>query len=338
MNSTSQEAQRLVDHLQEGESTYSDVQDLRALLAGHAAALAPKVLERIAALTTATDHGWNFVTGEEYSERVDCAPAARLARAELERRRRGGHGLGRAERERARRRSSFAAMARRPRAQHFGLLVSGLADPDLDVRVRAAAALGKLGERKAVPALARALGSPDSALREAAATALGRLGGPRACAALRARLGDDTDTVVAKVAAALGAQRDARAVGPLVALVGPSWNDYAEPHVLRALQRIGRPAVAAVRRAVLTQRYERARFIPLLARLDPRGAPAVLAPLVGEEDAGTVDAAIEALGALGGKAALAALEDQVSRIRPFHRSFGTLRRALARAAKRRRRP
>ena len=69
-------------------------------------------------------------------------------------------------------------------------LVATLRHPLPDRAVHAAATLGRLGERKAVPALCEALRAPDPYLQAEAAAALERLGDPRAVPALAGLLMD----------------------------------------------------------------------------------------------------------------------------------------------------
>lgn len=59
-------------------------------------------------------------------------------------------------------------------------LKAALDDPDSGVRNRALKALQELGDRRAVPAIAKLLDDPVDGIREAAAVALGELGGKRA--------------------------------------------------------------------------------------------------------------------------------------------------------------
>jgi HEAT repeat protein len=60
------------------------------------------------------------------------------------------------------------------------LFLAILCDPDRDLRQAAAEALGRLGERRAEPALARTLRDPDAVVRSAAEQALQALAEARA--------------------------------------------------------------------------------------------------------------------------------------------------------------
>jgi hypothetical protein len=60
-----------------------------------------------------------------------------------------------------------------------------LGDPSYKVRVQAALVLGKLGDRRAVPALVKALKDENSSVRGVSCSSLGRLGDPSAVPALR---------------------------------------------------------------------------------------------------------------------------------------------------------
>ncbi len=61
-----------------------------------------------------------------------------------------------------------------------------LTDPSYKVKVQAALVLGKLGDKRAVPALLEALRDDNETVRGMAALSLGKLGDPRAQPALRA--------------------------------------------------------------------------------------------------------------------------------------------------------
>jgi hypothetical protein len=69
-------------------------------------------------------------------------------------------------------------------------------DPSYKVRVQAALVLGKLSDRRAVPALVQALHDENETVRGAAATSLGRLGDRGAAAALMASSTGDSSEFV----------------------------------------------------------------------------------------------------------------------------------------------
>jgi HEAT repeat protein len=96
------------------------------------------------------------------------------------------------------------------------LLILALRDPEEGVRAAAAEALGRLGDAQAVEPLILALRDPDVRVRAAAAEALGRLGDPRAVEPLILALRDPDVGVRAKAAEALGRLGDPRAVEPLI--------------------------------------------------------------------------------------------------------------------------
>ena len=80
--------------------------------------------------------------------------------------------------------------------------------------------LGRLGDKRAVPAIMAALQDPDPQLRRQAAQSLGELRSPRAFHVLVDALREDADVEVRKMgAAALGSLRDGRAYRPLVRIL-----------------------------------------------------------------------------------------------------------------------
>ncbi len=68
-------------------------------------------------------------------------------------------------------------------------------DPSYKVRVQAALVLGKLGDRRATPALIQALKDENESVRGVAATSLGKLGDRSAAAALRDATKDSSEFV-----------------------------------------------------------------------------------------------------------------------------------------------
>lgn len=99
---------------------------------------------------------------------------------------------------------------------HVAPLVEILKDRNTDNRRAAAAALGKIGNRRATPHLLVILADDSSEVREAAARALGQLRDEQAVAGLVALLNDDNQEVLEAAAAALGAIGDPQAIEPLI--------------------------------------------------------------------------------------------------------------------------
>lgn len=104
-------------------------------------------------------------------------------------------------------------------------LVTVLKDSCVDVREKAAEALGELGDALAVGPLIAALRDSNQGVRMMVASALGKLGDARAVGPLIAALRDSDRDVRATAAGALGKLGDARAVGPLIAALGDSDRD-----------------------------------------------------------------------------------------------------------------
>lgn len=89
-----------------------------------------------------------------------------------------------------------------------------LGDPSYKVKVQAALVLGKLNDRRAVPALLEALRDDNDTVRGMAALSLGKLGDPRAVDGLTRIKGDSSDFVRANVAKALATLGGGPSEGP----------------------------------------------------------------------------------------------------------------------------
>lgn len=86
-----------------------------------------------------------------------------------------------------------------PKPELFTLLLQALADPVVDVRCEAAAALGNLSYPQGIPQLTELLNYPDLESRKAAALALMKIGDPQVLAPLNARLAQETEAPVQAV-------------------------------------------------------------------------------------------------------------------------------------------
>jgi HEAT repeat protein len=127
-------------------------------------------------------------------------------------------------------------------------LISALQHPDVETRYRAAIALGEIGDPAAVEALSRALEDENSGVRWEAAEALGKIGKP-ALGILIEALGRDDDDIRWRAAIALGEIGDESAVDTLVRSLS-DHDPYVRSRVVRALAKIGAPAVEPLIEAV----------------------------------------------------------------------------------------
>lgn len=93
---------------------------------------------------------------------------------------------------------------------------------DSETVIYAAWSLGSLGDPAAVPDLVRLASHEDAGIRKAATHALGAFGEPEAGAALRSALGDATDDVRWNAALALGRRRDPAATPVLLQMLDRS--------------------------------------------------------------------------------------------------------------------
>lgn len=124
-------------------------------------------------------------------------------------------------------------------------LVAQLRSHDVTVRSDAAHHLGKLGDERAVPALAEALADPDEYVRKSAVAALRRIGGTSTMEALRTALGDRSEQVVLQAVNGLRDMRDKGAVEPLIRVLARRERSLQLAST-EALVRIGGDAVPAL--------------------------------------------------------------------------------------------
>lgn len=188
------------------------------------------------------------------------------------------------------------------------VLVDQLARDEVDTRRAAVAALGRIGDRRAVPALVALLEADDRPLLVSAAGALARIGDGRAFEPLLALVGDHDVAVRQAAVAALNSIGHASLpdrVGPLL--------DAADRNVREAAVRIagyfGYPGCAErlLARAADPDEGVRAAALEHLPYLDHPRVADVLVEAVGRETPRARAAAAHALAAIDTPAAAAAL-------------------------------
>lgn len=161
-------------------------------------------------------------------------------------------------------------------------LSSALADHSPRVRAAAAAGIAERREAAAVPLLAACLTKDkDAFVRKMAAYALGGFRGSDRTAALMAALTDKDPEVRGAAAVSLGVFADAEAVAPLTAALSDK-NAFVRAHAARALGVNGAAAIQSV---------------PTLKKL-----------LTSQDDGEVRRQAATALGSIGDRSALTALE------------------------------
>jgi HEAT repeat protein len=200
------------------------------------------------------------------------------------------------------------------------LIAAALRDEDCWVCLRAAEALGKIGDPRAVEHLIVALHDGDSGVRGNAATALGMIGDPRAVEHLIVALQDEDSGVCRHVAAALSGIGDPRAVEHLITALGSAdWN--VRGNAALALGGIDDKRSVEPLIAVLgdEEPYVREQAVESLGKIgDPRAVEPLIVALQDEdshdEDLDLPWHAAVALGRIGDKRAveplIVALQDE----------------------------
>lgn len=166
--------------------------------------------------------------------------------------------------------------------QAIPALTSALNDPSERVRAHAITGLARLSDSSLVSIIAARLAQDKKPfVRKTAAYALGKFGSPEGTAALIAALKDKDIEVRGAAAVALGEYADQTAIAPLIGALADK-SDFVRAHSARALGVNGRAASQAV---------------PLLIKL-----------LTSDKDLHVKRLAATALGQIGERAALPALE------------------------------
>jgi HEAT repeat protein len=204
--------------------------------------------------------------------------------------------------------AAIAALGRLGDRQAVPPLLAKLDDLDAIARVTAIEVLGRLGDRQAVPPLLTKLDDPENFIRRTAIEALGRLGDRQAVPPLLTKLDDFDATTRVTAIEALGRLGDRQAVPPLLAKLDDPEN-YIRVTAIEALGRLGDRQAVPPLLAKLDDPKPQIRWIAIeaLGRLGDRQAvPPLLAKLDDPENF-IRWIAIEALGRLGDQQATESL-------------------------------
>jgi HEAT repeat protein len=213
-----------------------------------------------------------------------------------------------------------------------GLLARVGREPDLNVREDITWALVRMGEKAVAPLIAL-LGDGDAAVRHHAAHTLGKIGDPRAIPALADTLQDGDLNVVSKTAFVLGQIGDAAAVPALAGLIGHADSEV-QTAAGQALEAFGAAAMPALLVALRSDRWQtREHAAEILGALQRIEAVDRLAEAASDEHPHVRLAAVTALGEVGGAAAQAALEQ--AKTHPDERVQTLAARLIVRLSRRR---
>ena len=230
----------------------------------------------------------------------------------------------------------------RPLVCYVQALISREYCKSYDPRLKAARALGELGDRRAVPALVYALGDPERNFREEVIDALGRLGDDRAVGPLSrilahawaernrfhslrslARMNTDTSwmglidnlhlldysRVYAEALRVLVKARQRRAIPKMLKMMESGVSDYAP--TARALRLLGHTGLAEEMLELLKHphSWERQIAVETLGGFGDERAVEPVIEALGDDDCGVRAAAARALGHLGDTNAVQPLVD-----------------------------
>jgi HEAT repeat protein len=173
---------------------------------------------------------WYFIAKKEWSQLVDLGPDAIPS-------------LGKVidDKDDTIRNAALETISRIGQ-QGCDVLISALHDKHPENRLHAAAALGKLYERKAIPALGRCLSDLDARVRRAAVESLGRMGEQECINPIIMALKDEDANVRCSAIRYVSQFNDRRALELFIPMLGDSIPIVSQ-EVVKALILIGQDAV-----------------------------------------------------------------------------------------------
>jgi cyclophilin family peptidyl-prolyl cis-trans isomerase/HEAT repeat protein len=186
------------------------------------------------------------------------------------------------------------------RAYDAPILDAASASPEPSVRARAALALGRIGDERAVAPLRTLLSDASPAVREQAAFAAGILGDPSLSAALAARLADGDERVVARAAWAIGMLGQKEGAESLASALRAAATPARRVACLRGIWRFSEEAAAAAAPfAADADPSVRTAVLYALARRPQASSLALLTAGLSDPDPQTAASCARALGLVG---------------------------------------
>jgi HEAT repeat protein len=201
------------------------------------------------------------------------------------------------------------------------ILLEQLTAADLDVRRAAILALGRIGDRRATPALVSAL-TREPALLAETAQALGRISDERGFEPLLALLGHEELAVRQAAVAAVAALGDPRTAAAMTRLLATA-NATIRESALRIVEavRCEECVEAVIAACDDTSEAVRAAAVEALAAVGGRRAVATMVDALAQGSSRVREAAARALGAVHDPLAGAALTDALADANPWVRYF-----------------
>jgi len=200
-------------------------------------------------------------------------------------------------------------------------LLGHLDDTSPHVRRAVIRALARLGDRQAVVPLIGKIQDSRALVRRSVARALGELGDPRASSALLLALRDNDESVRIAALVALGRLHDKQATLAIVSLLHDDPRQPVRAAALGALAHIPSPEGLEALVAALGSDNPDSSTSPVrsaLAEVGARAVPRLLECLVGQPSPRLADGCALALGEIGSRRAVHAIESALRRgvVRP----------------------
>jgi cyclophilin family peptidyl-prolyl cis-trans isomerase/HEAT repeat protein len=192
-------------------------------------------------------------------------------------------------------------------------IVAAASSPDAALRARTALAIGRIGDPKGGPVLARLLADPDPATRKSAAFAAGLLREPSLVGDLSRGLSDADPEFAARAAWSLGFVEQKAGESALLAALPKSAGPERRAAIVRALWRYPTPETAAAAASLATDLDPAVRAAALyaLSRRPQESSLGILTACLKDPEANAAALCARGLGILGKPESIVPLADVV---------------------------